>query len=108
MKKNRPGVLLSILCDGDHKASLTDLLFAETTTLGIRSYEVERRALSRRMISVNTQYGPIDVKVAQLNGHIVKAMPEFAHCRSAAEKANVPLREVEDAARRALGDLKEI
>jgi len=108
MKKNRLGVLLSILCDGDHKASLTDLLFAETTTLGVRSYEVERRALSRRMISVNTQYGPIDVKVAQLNGHIVKAMPEFAHCRSAAEKANVPLREVEDAARRALGDLKEI
>ena len=101
MKKNRPGVLLSVLCAAAERDRLQDLLFAETTTLGIRSYEVERRALERRTVRVETQYGPIDVKVAQLNGHILKEMPEYEQCRQAARDANVPLRIVEDAARTA-------
>ena len=70
MKKNRPGVMLSILCRDEQRSALSEMLFAETTTLGIRSYEVERRALDRKIVRVETQYGPIDVKVAQLNGHI--------------------------------------
>jgi len=102
MKKNRPGVLLSILCRPEDRPALRDLLFAETTTLGIRAYEVERRALQRQIVVVETQYGPIDVKVAQLNGHIVKAMPEFEQCRQAARAADVPLRVVEEAAMAAL------
>ncbi len=101
MKKNRPGVLLSILCRAEQLSSLSEMLFAETTTLGVRSYEVERRALERRIVQVETPYGPIDVKVAQLNGHIVKEMPEYEQCRQAAVAAGVPLREVEDAARAA-------
>lgn len=101
MKKNRPGVLLSILCRAEQRATLNELLFAETTTLGIRAYEVERRALERRIVTVETQYGPIDVKVAQLNGHIIKEMPEYEQCRQAAREANVPLRIVEEAARNA-------
>ena len=99
MKKNRPGILLSILCRAEERPVLSELLFAETTTLGIRAYDVERRALERRIVAVETQYGPIDVKVAQLNGHIVKAMPEYEQCRQAARDANVPLRVVEEAAR---------
>lgn len=99
MKKNRPGVLLSVLCKTEERDRFMQMLFAETTTLGVRSYEVERRALQRSMVRVETQYGPIDVKVAQLNGHIIKDMPEFEQCRQAALKAGVPLREVEDAAR---------
>ena len=99
MKKNRPGVLLSILCRPEDRPALRELLFAETTTLGIRAYEVERRALQRQIVVVETQYGPIDVKVAQLNGHIIKAMPEYEQCRQAARDANVPLRVVEEAAR---------
>ncbi|MEP6818947.1 MAG: nickel pincer cofactor biosynthesis protein LarC [bacterium] len=102
MKKNRPGVLLSILCRANERSALSELLFSETTTLGIRAYEVERRALQRKIVAVETQYGPIDVKVAQLNGHIVKAMPEYEQCRQAARDANVPLRVVEEAARAAL------
>ena len=102
MKKNRPGVLLSILCRAEERPVLSELLFSETTTLGLRAYEVERRALQRTIVVVETQYGPIDVKVAQLNGHIVKAMPEYEQCRQAARDANVPLRVVEDAARAAL------
>ena len=101
MKKNRPGVLLSVLCSEERRETLLDLLFSETTTLGIRSYQVQRRALERRTVRVETQYGPIDVKVAQLNGHVVKEMPEYEQCRQAARNANVPLRIVEDAARSA-------
>jgi uncharacterized protein (DUF111 family) len=99
MKKNRPGILLSILCRAAERPVLSELLFSETTTLGIRAYEVERRALERKIVAVETQYGPIDVKVAQLNGHILKAMPEYEQCRQAARDANVPLRVVEEAAR---------
>jgi len=102
MKKNRPGVLLSILCRAPERAALTDLVFSETTTLGIRSYEVERRALQRKIVTVETQYGSIDVKVAQLNGHVLKAMPEYEQCREAARRANVPLRLIEEAAQAAL------
>jgi uncharacterized protein (TIGR00299 family) protein len=101
MKKNRPGVLLSILCSEDEREKLLHLLFSETTTLGVRNYQVERRALERHTVRVETQYGPIDVKVAQLNGHIVKQMPEYEQCRQAARNANVPLRNVEEAARNA-------
>jgi uncharacterized protein (DUF111 family) len=99
MKKNRPGVLLSVLCGRDEKEELMKLLFTETTTLGVRSYEVARRALQRSVVRVETQYGPINVKVAHLDGRIVNEMPEFEQCRQAAIKANVPLKIVEDAAR---------
>ena len=102
MKKNRPGVLLSVLCARDQKEPLTNLLFTETTTLGIRSYEVERRALRRSVRQVETQYGPVGVKVAHLNGHVVNEMPEFEDVRAAATKAGVPLKVVEDAVRAAL------
>lgn len=105
MKKNRPGVLLSVLCGEAERDKLLDLLFSETTTLGVRSFLVERRALERRTVRVETQYGPIDVKVAALNGHIVKQMPEYEQCRQAARNANVPLRIVEDAARSAYAQL---
>jgi len=101
MKKNRPGVLLSLLCGKEEKATLMNLLFTETTTLGLRSYEVTRRALRRSMVRVETQYGPIDVKVAHLNGRIVNEMPEFEQVRAAANKAGVPVKIVEEAARAA-------
>src|SRR6266540_2781487 len=102
MKRNRPAVLLSILCRGAERESLSRMLFVETTTLGVRSYEVHRRALERRIVRVQTQYGPIDVKVARLNGNVTNEMPEYEQCRTAALNANVPLRVVEEAARVAL------
>lgn len=102
MKKNRPGVLLSVLCGAEEKEAVLNLLFTETTTLGVRSYEVERRALRRNLVTIETQYGPIDVKVAHLNGRVVNEMPEFEQCRTAAIRAGVPLKMVEEAARVAL------
>jgi uncharacterized protein (TIGR00299 family) protein len=99
MKKNRPGVLVSILCVPEQQELLTKLLFTETTTLGVRSYELARRALRRSITRVETQYGPIDVKVAHLNGRVVNEMPEFEQVRAAATKAGVPVKTVEAAVR---------
>ena len=106
MKKNRPGVLLSVLCGLDEKEAVMKLLFTETTTLGVRSYEVARRALQRSVVTVETQYGPIDVKVAHLDGRVVNEMPEFEQCRETAARAGVPLKIVEDAARVALSKFR--
>ena len=105
MKKNRPGVLLSVLCAPGEKEAVMKLLFLETTTLGVRSYQVNRRALQRSVVCVETQYGPIDVKVAHLDGRVVNEMPEFEQCRQAAKMAGVPVKVVEDAARVALANL---
>jgi uncharacterized protein (TIGR00299 family) protein len=105
MKKNRPGVLLSVLCGRTEKEAMMKLLFTETTTLGVRSYEVARRALQRSVVRVETQYGPIDVKVAHLDGRVVNEMPEFEQCREAAGRSGVAVKMVEDAARVAVAKL---
>jgi uncharacterized protein (TIGR00299 family) protein len=99
MKKNRPGTLISILCEESVRDSICELLLAETTTLGVRFYEVMRRALERRIVKVETKYGAIDVKVAHLDGRTIKEMPEYEQCRAAAEKYGVAVRTVEQAAR---------
>jgi uncharacterized protein (DUF111 family) len=82
-------------------------LFQETTTIGARSYEVSRRALPRETVRVETQFGPIDVKVAHINNEL-KAMPEFEQCRAAAASAGVALREVQEVARSAYERLREL
>lgn len=102
MKKNRPGVLVSILCTQALLEAMQELLFTETTTLGVRSCEVERRALNRETIRVETPYGQIDVKVASINGRVVNEMPEYEQCRAAAERGGVALRVVEAAVLNAL------
>lgn len=102
MKKNRPGVMLSILCRPSEREKMTSLLFTETTTLGVRAYEVERRALEREIVRVETSFGPIDVKVARMSGQVVNLMPEYEQCREAALRTGVALRVVEAAARDAL------
>lgn len=102
MKKNRPGVLVSILCRASEREALTGLLFDETTTLGVRSYEVERRALAREFVGVETEFGMISVKVARRpDGSVSNVAPEYEDCRAAAASAGVPLHVVESAARAA-------
>ena len=105
MKKNRPGLLISILCHPGEREQFLEMIFAETTTIGARSFEVKRRALARETVKVETQFGAIDVKVAYRNSSpnngAINAMPEFEQCRAAARKAGVPLREVQAAARAA-------
>ncbi|HYP02382.1 MAG TPA: nickel pincer cofactor biosynthesis protein LarC [Pyrinomonadaceae bacterium] len=101
MKKNRPGVLVSILCRASEQEALTELLFDETPTLGVRSYVVERRALGREFASVETEFGAINVKVARRDGRVSNIAPEYEDCRAAAARAGVPLHAVERAARAA-------
>ena len=101
MKKNRPGTLVSILCKPARQATLCEMLLVETTTLGVRSYEVERVALQRAIVTVETPYGAIDIKEASIDGRLLRAMPEYEQCRKAAQEAGVTLREVEQSALKA-------
>ena len=105
MKKNRPGVLLTVLCAPADRQKMEELLFAETTTLGVRATEVERRALRREIVPVETEYGRIDVKVRRINEGARDGTPEYEQCRAAAKEANVPLRVVEAAARASFRDM---
>jgi pyridinium-3,5-bisthiocarboxylic acid mononucleotide nickel chelatase len=107
MKKNRPGVLVSILCRPEDNRKLCELLFSETTTLGVRESEVRRRSLERSMVRVETRYGPIDVKVAHRNGQVMNEMPEYEQCLAAARAAGVSLNIVEEEVRGALRAMKE-
>jgi uncharacterized protein (TIGR00299 family) protein len=94
MKKSRPGMLLTILCKPDDESKFRDMLFAETTTIGVRSHLVERYALAREHVSVLTRFGEVRVKVARANGRVQRVSPEFDDCRKLAEEKNVPLHEV--------------
>ena len=106
MKKNRPAAQISILCERADKEKFLQLLFAETTTLGVRESEIKRHTLPREMIKVSTEYGEITIKTAAFNNQ-TKFAPEYEDCRRAALKFNVALREVEAAARRAFEDLQK-
>ena len=94
MKKNRPGVLLSVLCRPEQRDTLMNLFFEETTTLGVRGHDVFRRALAREWVPVSTPYGEVRVKVSRQNGHVVTFSPEFEDCRRLAAEAAVPLKAV--------------
>lgn len=98
MKKNRPGMLVTVLCKLEDEAKFHEMLFAETTTLGVRTYTAERRVLARQWETVHTSFGEVRIKVARLNGHIRQASPEFEDCRKLAEARNVPLHRVMDEA----------
>ncbi len=98
MKKNRPGILLWVLCQAADREQLSGVLFAETSTLGIRSYPVDRVALRREQKTVETQYGAIRIKLAhQPNGRIHLA-PEYEDCKRYAQEQDVPLKVVYEAA----------
>jgi uncharacterized protein (TIGR00299 family) protein len=100
MKKNRPGTLVTVLCKLEDEAMFHEMLFAETTTLGVRGHTAERRVLARQWETVHTAFGEVRIKVARLNGHIRQASPEFEDCRKLAEAKNVPLQRVMDEAMR--------
>ncbi len=98
MKKNRPGTLVSILSKPAQQKTLCEMLLVETTTLGVRTYEVERLALQRAIVTVETPFGAIDIKEARIDGRVLRVMPEYEQCRKAAREAGVSLREVEQSA----------
>jgi len=94
MKKSRPGMLLTVLCRTEDSQDLTRLILAETTTLGVRMRRENRAALTRRHVSVNTKWGAIRMKLANLNGSISNYAPEYEDCRQIAKEQKVPLKTV--------------
>jgi hypothetical protein len=98
MKKGRPGTLLTLLCSPGTEQTFADLLFRETSTLGIRTRRESRLLLAREILTVDTPFGPIRVKRAGSHNETRNLAPEFEDCRAAAEKHNVPLKDVQHAA----------
>jgi pyridinium-3,5-bisthiocarboxylic acid mononucleotide nickel chelatase len=94
MKKNRPGVVLSVIAKPQDKEAMRSLILTETSSLGVREQELQRRLLNRDRVEVETPFGRTYVKVAHLPGGAHKYAPEFEDCRRLARAANVPLREV--------------
>lgn len=95
MKKNRPGTLVSILCKKDKREVLTELLFNETSTLGLRLREIERRYLPREIMKVETEFGKVDIKFWRFDEKVISAKPEYEQIREIALKSNKTLRDVE-------------
>lgn len=98
MKKNRPGVLLTILCAVSDADKFSEMILRETSTFGVRRSTTERRKLHREFQTVQTPFGEVSVKIGKLNGKIIQAAPEFESCKKLAEAKNVPLKEIYDAA----------
>jgi uncharacterized protein (TIGR00299 family) protein len=92
MKKSRPGMLMTVLCKPEDAQRLTKLIFSETTTLGVRMREEKRAVLLRRSETVNTQWGEVRLKVANLNGTTTNYAPEYEDCRRIAAANHVPLK----------------
>ena len=100
MKKNRPGTLLTVLCKPEDAPKLTQLIFTETTTLGVRRRDEVRQTLARRWESVHTAWGEVRIKIASMNGTVTNYAPEYEDCRRIATEHHIPLKTVmQEAAR---------
>jgi len=102
MKKNRPGVLLTILCNGVDVDRFSEKILRETSAFGVRYRNVDRRKLQREQCTVDTSFGQVQVKLGRLNGNIIQASPEYESCRELASKKGVTLKDVYAAAQNAL------
>jgi len=100
MKKNRPGVLLSVLCRPADLDKLERIIFRETGTLGVRRWLASRHKLDRRERTVQTAWGPVEGKEASLGEGVTSYSPEYESCKRIAETNGIPIKDVYDAARR--------
>ena len=99
MKKSRPAVKLSVLCEPEKRDEMEKILFTETSTLGIRYYNVKKSILDRRTTTVETQWGPVRVKEACYQGEKLKAKPEYEDCAEIARKHGISIEKVYKACR---------
>ena len=102
MKKNRPGVLLTVLCSTLDADRFSESLLRETSAFGVRRHTTERRKLRRELVTVETPFGKVSVKLGRLDGQIIQAAPEFESCKGLADQKNLPLKQVYEAAIRAV------
>jgi len=98
MKKNRPGTLVTVMAPVHLREALLEVMFLETTTIGVRHYEVDRECLSREWVTVSTSYGPVRVKVARRGTVVMNAAPEFEDCAARAAQHQTAIRDVHAAA----------
>jgi hypothetical protein len=101
MKKNRPGTLMTVIVLPDGRPRIADIIFRETTTIGLRHYEVDRECLQREIISVDTPIGAIRFKISSRDGRVMNAVPEFDDCAKLAAANNLSVKEVQALAIRA-------
>jgi uncharacterized protein (DUF111 family) len=94
MKKNRPGLLITVLCEAQNVAPLIELILRETTTIGVRTHEVRRKTLERKSVAVATPFGEVRMKVSHSNGSILSATPEYEDCQRIAAEKGIPLKQV--------------
>lgn len=106
MKKNRPGVQLSVLCEEAVVSKIAEMIFAETTSFGLRMDRVRRLKLDRKFEKVRTPFGEVTVKLGLRNGEVIQIAPEFESCRLASEKSGKPLRAIYESARQSLRSSK--
>lgn len=104
MKKTRPGIKLTVLCNADKRDSLIHIILKETTTIGVRYYETNRVVMDRESKYVRTKYGKVKVKYSRFGNSISKNTPEYEYCREIAGKKGIPLIKVIDEARKACRD----
>jgi hypothetical protein len=95
MKKNRPGTLLTVISPPELRSRMTEVIFRETTTIGVRHYDVERECLDREIVQVETPVGAVHFKVARHDGRVVNVVPEFEDCATLAVASGLPVKEVQ-------------
>ena len=98
MKKNRPAVQLSVLCDDAHTGPLADIIFSETSAFGLRTEKITRLKLERRFETVVTEFGEVTIKLGLKGDRIVQIAPEFDSCRALSEAGGQPLKIIYQAA----------
>jgi uncharacterized protein (TIGR00299 family) protein len=104
MKKNRPGVLLTVLCAEADADRFSEMILRETTAFGVRKTIAERRKLKREFKKIKTEFGEVAVKLGKLNGKVVQAAPEFDSCKKLAAQKKVPVKKIYEATIKALKD----
>ena len=97
MKKNRPAYMLTVICDNYKIEEMEEIIFSETTTIGIRKYPVYRTVMERRKATANTVFGKVELKVVERNGEVFR-YPEYESVKAVAEWCNVPFKLVYQAA----------
>jgi hypothetical protein len=98
MKKNRPGTLVTVIVPPQAREAVRDVLFRETTTIGVREHEAARACLARAWVTVQTPYGPVRMKIASRNGTVMNAAPEYEECAALAAEHGVPVKAIHAAA----------
>jgi uncharacterized protein (TIGR00299 family) protein len=98
MKKNRPGTLLTVVAPPELRSTLSEVIFKETTTIGVRYAELDRECLRRELVTVKTPVGDVRMKLAWRDGRLVNAVPEFEDCNALAAARNLSVKEIQSLA----------